>query len=719
MSEMKVDLNPNKDLFLGISRDLNYIEAVKELIDNSIDNWTRRTSRSDDVKIEIECDDGKTIIRDNTGGISRDDINSVIAPGENAEEISKWSIGGFSLGAKRAIPKLADYDEDVGDFQKATIKSNKNGEEGYGYTIDREWFRHDEWVAEWQSFDIPKGVTEIEIESRNRIWDEGLIEELKRDISKTYTRFLNNEARDQSGELNIIVNGVSLENEESVDWSYIPIDGLHPRRYEGIEISEEDVRCSFSDPDNPIQMSVTVGLMTELSDEDSGTDIYCQDRLVVGSNKGTVGGYTEDKIGNWNWDKKRFKLIVELSTEGDSTDLPWNSTKSDISLDPPMRKIHEVLSHLVSKYFEAHAEKIPPAIPRRYSKDSEYPENDGKIEIIQIPEDVSMGMTPDNLDEEIEQVVYQHTPDEDLERIEEIKYAAELHGLDGVVVEYDEEYDYKYLSDISEYPAYEELVKDEYSGSDDVKRVSPSKGKDVIDRIESLEKDLKSVDGIGNSSVEDIVHELGLTSKEEIRREGKPTLSRELSNSKTKRILEWASPEGATGFESNETDDREEQDETDDTDKTDDIDNGWRDERDDTPSTQELRAITEEEAMVRVIEYEKENGANKVQDVSSEGRGYDVMSERDGSLRKIEVKGFSGQGTVSLTKNEWTEAEKHGDEFWLYIVPDVEGEEKTPIYIIQNPREKLDANRTTWYTVSVDEWLKDRWKIKPEVSDLD
>jgi hypothetical protein len=714
MSETKVDLNPNKDLFLGISRDLNYIEAVKELIDNSIDNWTRRTSRSDDVKIEIECDDGKTIIRDNTGGISRDDINSVIAPGENAEEISKWSIGGFSLGAKRAIPKLADYDEDVGDFQKATIKSNKNGEEGYGYTIDREWFRHDEWVAEWQSFDIPEGITEIEIESRNRIWDERLIEELKRDISKTYTRFLNNEARDQSGELNIIVNGVSLENEESVDWSYIPIDGLHPRRYEGIEISEEDVRCSFSDPDNPIQMSVIVGLMTELSDEDSGTDIYCQDRLVVGSNRGTVGGYTEDKIGNWNWDKKRFKLIVELSTEGDSTDLPWNSTKSDISLDPPMRKIHQVMSQLASRYFEAHAEKIPPAIPRRYPKDSEYPKKDGEIEVVQIPEDLSMGMSPDNLDEEIEQAVYQHTPDEELERIEEIKKAAELHGLDGVVVEYDEEYDYEHLNGANEYPAYEELVEDEYSGSDDVEQVPPSKGEEVIDRIESLEEGLNSVDGVGSSSVEDIVYELGLTSKEKIRREGEPTLSRELSNSKTEKILEWVSPEGATGFGEDVTDNPDGETGPDNT------GDDWRDEvstEDDNLSTQDRRNISEEEAMERVIEYEKENGANNVQDVSSEGRGYDVMSERGGSLRKIEVKGFSGQGTVSLTRNEWTAAEEHGNEFWLYVVPGVEEDRKMPIYTIQNPREKLDANRTTWYTVSVDEWLKDRWKIEPEVSD--
>lgn len=61
----------------------------------------------------------------------------------------------------------------------------------------------------------------------------------------------------------------------------------------------------------------------------------------------------------------------------------------------------------------------------------------------------------------------------------------------------------------------------------------------------------------------------------------------------------------------------------------------------------------------------------QVEDVSTQGRGYDLHARRGSELRCVEVKGRAGSAAssgVSLTDNEFIQAAQHGSNYWLYVV---------------------------------------------------
>lgn len=79
----------------------------------------------------------------------------------------------------------------------------------------------------------------------------------------------------------------------------------------------------------------------------------------------------------------------------------------------------------------------------------------------------------------------------------------------------------------------------------------------------------------------------------------------------------------------------------------------------------EIEAI----AMREAVKYEEARGWD-VEDVSSENRGFDILSRQRGGPGAcfIEVKGRSAVGPVALTANEYRTAKRLGEDFWLYAV---------------------------------------------------
>lgn len=75
-------------------------------------------------------------------------------------------------------------------------------------------------------------------------------------------------------------------------------------------------------------------------------------------------------------------------------------------------------------------------------------------------------------------------------------------------------------------------------------------------------------------------------------------------------------------------------------------------------------------AMIRVRDILRSDGW-AVTDVSSEGRGYDLLATRGGQQRCVEVKGIwdsAGSRGLRLTSNEVLIALQQGDQYWLYVV---------------------------------------------------
>jgi len=58
MAENSYDLKPSKEAYRAVKSDVTPVSAFKELIDNALDNWMRKSQRTDDIEITIEYYEG-------------------------------------------------------------------------------------------------------------------------------------------------------------------------------------------------------------------------------------------------------------------------------------------------------------------------------------------------------------------------------------------------------------------------------------------------------------------------------------------------------------------------------------------------------------------------------------------------------------------------------------------------------------------------------------
>ncbi len=92
-----------------------------------------------------------------------------------------------------------------------------------------------------------------------------------------------------------------------------------------------------------------------------------------------------------------------------------------------------------------------------------------------------------------------------------------------------------------------------------------------------------------------------------------------------------------------------------------------------------------------VMNYERGRGWHP-EDISKDhdGSGFDIRSTDplSGEVRRIEVKARAGEGEfVELTPNEWLQAHRHGESYWLYVVWNCA--DNPHLIMIQNPAQVL------------------------------
>ncbi|MEO9028042.1 MAG: helicase-related protein [Ktedonobacteraceae bacterium] len=93
--------------------------------------------------------------------------------------------------------------------------------------------------------------------------------------------------------------------------------------------------------------------------------------------------------------------------------------------------------------------------------------------------------------------------------------------------------------------------------------------------------------------------------------------------------------------------------------------------------------------MEYVMAYERAQG-RQPEDISKnyDGSGFDIRSLGPDDIRRIEVKSRARAGEfVELTPNEWLQAHRHGDSYWLYVVWSCATEPH--LIMIQNPAQNL------------------------------
>lgn len=369
----KLDLSPSKDVYRAVKSDVTPVSAIKELVDNALDNWERLSDKTDPLHIQIEYHSSteELVIRDDSGGVERENIAILFALGESKKGAITGAIGAYGIGAKKAIVNLGN---------EALIKSRYlEADNAVGFRVDEEWLSSEGiWEVDLETFDdLDPGFTEIRIGDLNiESWTD-IREQVRSELRYTYQKFLGSDRETDTAELTILVDDEVIEPPEPINWSFTPFDGLYPRRYENILLTEN---LSEDNYPSPVYLTLTVGLLQTSSERESGTDIFCQKRQVLRSAEDERAGY--DKLGGQpTGQHKRLRVILEFETDGDAERLPWDTQKNDINpYDPLAQEAYDWVRRAVQPYFDADYEDVPQTFLRPYDAEQQFAANGGEIE---------------------------------------------------------------------------------------------------------------------------------------------------------------------------------------------------------------------------------------------------------------------------------------------------------------------------------------------------
>ena len=184
-----IDGTPVKRMFLSIINDYDLKTGLCELVDNALDLWMNG-ARQTPLVVHVELDPGRQLIsvEDNAGGVKRDELRVLVAPGESKNDLTAEVIGIFGVGGKRAGIALAEH---------VTIKTRFNQEESSELNITQEWLQTEEWeLPAYAIPDIPFGTTLVEMSHLRESLTAEQIDDLRGHFGETYRWFLSQGYRD-------------------------------------------------------------------------------------------------------------------------------------------------------------------------------------------------------------------------------------------------------------------------------------------------------------------------------------------------------------------------------------------------------------------------------------------------------------------------------------------------------------------------------------------
>lgn len=303
-----IDGTPVKRMFWSIISDYDLRTGVCELIDNAIDLWTQ-SQRRRSLQIHVNLDAERQFIEiiDNAGGVRRDDLPVLIAPGGSRNDPQSEVIGIFGVGGKRASVALGEQVE---------IRTRFKSGETLQLDISKDWLSSESWeLPAYQIPNIQSGTTKVEISRLRKPIDDAAIQELTIHISQTYGWFL------QQG-CQLFVNGTAVAPVTFDSWAYPR--NQEPRRLE--------TTLHFSDQGD-VRVEVTGGLILDrdAEKENYGAYFYCNDRLIVKELRTRDVGYlVSGEAGVPHPDASLCRVIVRLN--GPAQLMPWNSMKNGLNV---------------------------------------------------------------------------------------------------------------------------------------------------------------------------------------------------------------------------------------------------------------------------------------------------------------------------------------------------------------------------------------------------
>ena len=305
MASKKINFYPPKKFFIDtLVKDVQLIDSILDLIDNSIDGYIKNGfAERKNISIIFSAD--SFTIEDNCGGIKKEDLyDHVFKFGDSTKETGK-TIGVFGIGLKRSIFKMG----------RCIVVETDDGSDYVSIVIDDAWIDDDDnWELEFSEEKISTGnrftrITVSELfpnivdEFTNGVYFQNQL--LKR-IKETYSIFLEEK-------LDVKINGISAEH---YDFKFLYEKDFAPfhkvMTYDNVEA---EVYAGFSSLD---------------SDGLYGWYIFCNDRMVIGNDTTAKTGWGDRKY-HYPEDNRFLGLVFFRSN--DPLSLPWHTTKEDIQED--------------------------------------------------------------------------------------------------------------------------------------------------------------------------------------------------------------------------------------------------------------------------------------------------------------------------------------------------------------------------------------------------
>lgn len=307
-----IDVTPEKRLYLSVISEYDMNRSICELIDNAIDLWKKNNRSFLEIKLTLD-DSRQTIsIEDNAGGVEKSELNLLLSPGKTTNSVSDNVIGYFGVGVKRAVVALA------GDV---TIKTRNGQKETCVIHFDDDWINEDpHWRLSYSisQKELQADTTLIELFKLRVPFTREDTEKLKIHLSEIYSLFIIEGVK-------IILNGAEL-TAKTFDKEWAFPKKYVPRRFSGVIIIDE----------REVKVEIISGLINHSGDQDNsyGVFFYCNNRLIGRGLTDYSVGFESGKIGIPHYNISLARTIVRLN--GQSRDMPWNSSKSNIDPKHPI-----------------------------------------------------------------------------------------------------------------------------------------------------------------------------------------------------------------------------------------------------------------------------------------------------------------------------------------------------------------------------------------------
>jgi len=299
-------------MFWSIISDYDLKTALCELIDNALDLWEIE-KRKNSLSIEIDLDVDRQLITvvDNAGGVKREDLRLLLAPGGSKNDPDAQVIGIFGVGSKRAGIALGEL---------VQIRTRFRRDKTFQIDITKDWLESADWeIPSYEVPDIDPGTTRIEISHVRRSFDEEQVAEVRAHLGCTYAKFLGSGCK-------IRLNGKPIDSLSFETWAYPP--GFVPKR------AFFEIALGM---DAPVKVQIDAGLVRDRNPEaeNYGVYFYCNNRLIVKELRTReVGYFVTSEAGVPHPDASLCRVVVKLA--GSAKLMPWNSSKNGINVAQPV-----------------------------------------------------------------------------------------------------------------------------------------------------------------------------------------------------------------------------------------------------------------------------------------------------------------------------------------------------------------------------------------------